>query len=192
MDVDNWTIKKAEHQRIDAFKLWCWKKLLRVPWSARRSNQSILKEISPEYSEAEALILWPTDVKNWCLRKDPDAEKDWRQEKKGMIEDEMVRCHYWLITWVWASSGSWWWNREAWRAAVHGVTKSRKQLSDWTDWLTYLKISTTTRYPFSHRKWLPPTYQGNWDYTVWATSALSPVITQSDLHLHPLHPSLIF
>ena len=67
---ESWTIKKAEHQRIDAFELWCWRRLLRVPWTARRSNQSILKEISPEFSlegliaEAEAPIIWPPDVKN--------------------------------------------------------------------------------------------------------------------------------
>ena len=68
---ESWTIKKAEHRRIDAFELWCWRRLLRVPWTARRSNQSILKEISPEYSfigrtdaEAETPILWPPDAKN--------------------------------------------------------------------------------------------------------------------------------
>ena len=67
---ESWTIKKAEHQRIEAFKLWCWRRLLRVPWTARRSNQSILKEISPECSleglmpEAETPIRWPPDVKN--------------------------------------------------------------------------------------------------------------------------------
>ena len=67
---ESWTIKKAEHQRIDAFELWCWRKLLRVPWTARRSNQSILKEVCPEYSfgrtdaEAETPILWPPDAKN--------------------------------------------------------------------------------------------------------------------------------
>ena len=67
---ESWTVKKAEHRRIDAFELWCWGRLLRVPWTARRSNQSILKEISPEYSlegldaEAETPILWPPDVKN--------------------------------------------------------------------------------------------------------------------------------
>ena len=66
---ESWTIKKAEHRRIDAFELWCWRRLLRVPWTARRSNQSILKEISPEYSletdiEAETPILWPADAKN--------------------------------------------------------------------------------------------------------------------------------
>ena len=90
------TIKKAEHWRIDVFELWCWRRLLRVPWTARRSNKSILKEISPEYSleglmlTAETWILWPPDAKNWLYRKDPDAGKDWRQEKKGMTEDEMV------------------------------------------------------------------------------------------------------
>ena len=67
---ESWTIKKAEHRRIDAFGVWCWRRLLRVPWTARRSNQSILKEISREYSleggdaEAEAPILWPPDAKN--------------------------------------------------------------------------------------------------------------------------------
>ena len=67
---ESWTIKKAEHQRIDGFELWCWRRLLRVHWTARRSNQSILKEISPEYSleglmqKLEALIFWPPDVKN--------------------------------------------------------------------------------------------------------------------------------
>ena len=67
---ERWTIKKAEHRRIDAFELWCWRKLLRVPWTARRSNQSILKEISPEYSLEELMlnlklpILWPPDVKS--------------------------------------------------------------------------------------------------------------------------------
>ena len=60
---ENWTVKKAEHRRIDAFELWCWRRLLRVPWTAKRSNQSIPKEISPD-GEAEAPILWPPDVKN--------------------------------------------------------------------------------------------------------------------------------
>ena len=78
---ESWTIKKDECQSIDAFELWCWRRLLRVPWTARRSNQSILKEISPEYSleghaEAETPILWPPDVKNQFIRKDPDAGKD--------------------------------------------------------------------------------------------------------------------
>ena len=96
---ESWTIKKAEHQRIDAFELWWWRRLLRVPWTARRSNQSILKEISPEYS-LEGLMLklkfqyfghlmWRADS-----GKDPDAGKDWRQEKKGTTEDEMIGWHH--------------------------------------------------------------------------------------------------
>ena len=92
---ESWTIKKAERPRIDAFELWCWRRLLRVPWSARRSNQSILKETSPEYSlegvmlKLKLPILWPLDVKNWLIGKDPDAGKDWRQAEKGTTEDEM-------------------------------------------------------------------------------------------------------
>ena len=79
---ESWAIKKAERQRIDGFELWCWRRLLRVPWMARRSNQSILKEISPECSfigrtdvEAETLILCPPDAKNYLIGKDPDAGK---------------------------------------------------------------------------------------------------------------------
>ena len=109
---ESWTMKKAECQRIDAFKLWCWRRLLTVPWTARRSNQSILKEINPEYSldaEAEAPALWPPEAKSWIIWKDPDAGKDWGQEGKGAREDEMVGWHHGLQwTWVWASSGRYW------------------------------------------------------------------------------------
>ena len=88
---ESWTIKIAKHWRIDAFELWCRTRLLRVPWTARRSYQSILKEISPEYSsEVLMLKLWPPDAKNWFIWKDPEAGKDWRQEEKAMTEDEMV------------------------------------------------------------------------------------------------------
>ena len=98
---ESWSIKKAERWRIDAFELWCWRRLLRVPWTARRSNQPILKEISPEYS-LEGLILklklqyfshlmQRTD----SLEKTPDAGEDWRQEK-GMTEDKRVEWHHWL------------------------------------------------------------------------------------------------
>ena len=92
----NWTVKKAECQRIDAFKLWCWRRLLRVPWTARRSNQLILKDINPEYSlerlaEAEAPVLWSSDVKTRLNGKDPDVGKDQRQKVKGLSEDEIIR-----------------------------------------------------------------------------------------------------
>ena len=99
---ESWTVKKAEHWRTDAFELWCWRTLLKVPWAARRSNQSILKEISPEYSleglmlNLKLPILWPPHAKSWLIWKDPDAGKDWRQEEKGTTEDEMVRWHHWL------------------------------------------------------------------------------------------------
>ena len=108
-------IKKAEHQKIDAFELWCWRKLLRVPWTSRRSNQSILKEMSPEYSwEGQILkpklqycghLLWRTDSlkRPWC----------WERLRAGGEGDDrgwdcwMALLTWW--TWVWASSGSWWW-----------------------------------------------------------------------------------
>ena len=96
-----WTIKKAERQRIDTLELWCWRRLLRVPWTARRSSQSILKGnqswifTGRTDAEAETPILWPPDAKNWLLGKEPDAGKDWKWEK-GMTENEMVGWHHWL------------------------------------------------------------------------------------------------
>ena len=130
---ESWPIKKDECWRPDLFELWCWRRLLRVPWTAMRSNHWILKEISPEYSfeglilEAEAPILWPLDTKKWLTEKDYDAGKDWRQEEKHRGWDGwMASLTQW--TWVWANSKSWWWT--AWRAAVHGVSK---RLSDWTE-----------------------------------------------------------
>ena len=93
---ESWTIKKAECQRIDAFELWCWKRLLRVPWAARRSNQSILKEINPEYSlEGLMLKLQYFVHLSQLIGKDPDAGKDWGQEEKGATEDETVGWHHW-------------------------------------------------------------------------------------------------
>ena len=96
---ESWTIKKAERRRIDAFELWCWWRLLRVPWTARRSNQSILKENSPEYSlEGLMLKLKLQYFGHWCEQltpwKDPDPGKDWRQEEKGTTEDEMVGWYH--------------------------------------------------------------------------------------------------
>ena len=98
---ESWTINKAEHQRIDAFELWCWRRLLRVPWTARRSNQSILKVVSPGCS-LEGLMLklrfqyFGHLIQSWVTWKDPDAGKDWGQEEKGMTEDEMVGWHHGL------------------------------------------------------------------------------------------------
>ena len=110
-----WTIKKAEHRRIDAFKLWCWRRLeSTLDWREIQSvfpkgNQSWIF-IGKTDVEAETPILWPPDLKSWFIWKDPDAGKDWRQEKKGMTEDEMVGWHHRLNGhWVWVNSGSWWW-----------------------------------------------------------------------------------
>ena len=100
---DSWTIKKAESWRIDAFELWCWRRLLRVPWTARRPSQSILKEISSGCSLESLMLklklqsfLWLPDVKSWLIGKDPDAGQDWGQEDKGTTEDEMVGWHHWF------------------------------------------------------------------------------------------------
>ena len=134
------TIMKAENWRTDAFELWCWRRLLRVPWTARRSNQSILKKINPEYS-LEGLILklkvpmfWPPDMKS-CLRRDFDVSKDWRQQEKRTAEDEMLdgitnSKHVSLRKLLRMVKDS-----KAWHAAVQGVAKSRTQLSNWNDWL---------------------------------------------------------
>ena len=97
---ESWTVKKAECRRIDAFDLWCWRRLLRVPWTARRSNQSILKEISPWVffgrtdAKAETPVLWPPHVKSGLIGKDSDAGRDWGQEEKGTAEDEMAGWHH--------------------------------------------------------------------------------------------------
>ena len=125
---ESWTIKKAECWRIDTFELWGWRGLLRVPWTARKSNQSTLKEISPEYS-LEGLMLklklqyfghlmWRTDSL--------DAGKDGRRDEKGMTEDEMVGWHHLLSGQLWKLVM----DRDA---AVCGVTKSQTRLSDWTE-----------------------------------------------------------
>ena len=99
---ESWTIKKAEHRRIDAFELWCWRRLLRVTWTNKeiqpvspKGNQSWIF-IGRTDVKAETPILWPPDEESWFIWKDPDDGKDWSQEEKGMTEDEMVGWHHWL------------------------------------------------------------------------------------------------
>ena len=97
---ETWNIKKGDHWRIDAFELLCCRRLFRVPWTARRSNQSKRNQswifIGRTDTEAETPILWPPDVKSQLIWKDPDAWKDWGQEEKGTIEDEMIEWHHWV------------------------------------------------------------------------------------------------
>ena len=96
---ESWTVKKAECRRIDSFEVWCWRRLLRVPWTARRSNWSILKEISPVCS-LEGLMLklklqyFGHLIQSWLIGKDPDAGRDLGQEEKGTPEDEMAGWHH--------------------------------------------------------------------------------------------------
>ena len=96
---ESWTVKKAEQLRIDAFELWFWRRLLRVPWTARRSNQSILKQISPKYSLEGLILKLKLQYFGHLMQRvdsleKSDAGRDWGQEEKGMTEDEMAGCHH--------------------------------------------------------------------------------------------------
>ena len=134
---ERWTIKKHEQQIIYAFNLWCWRRLLRVPWTARRANHSILKEISPEYSLEGLMLKLKLQFFGHLMLRTDSLEKTLMLGKiEGRRRREQQRWDGWMAlptqwTGVWANSKKS--EREAWHAAVHGVSKSWTWLSDWTE-----------------------------------------------------------
>ena len=151
---ESWTIKKAEHWRIDAFELWCWRRLLRVPWTARRSNQSIPREISPKYS-LEGLMLklklqyfgylmWRTDSQVKTLMPEKIAGRRRRRRQRMRWLDGITDLMDMSFSRLWELVK----NREAWYAAIHRVTKSRTQLN-WTE----IKLALIYTGGFCSRNW---------------------------------------
>ena len=137
---ESWTIKKAENQRIDVFELWCWRRLLRVPWTARRSNQSVVKEISPEYSLEGLILKMNLQYFGHLMWRTDSLKRPWWWERlKAGGEGDNRGWDGWMAsptqwTWVWASSRSWWWTG---RPGVLQCTGSQRVGHDWATELNW-------------------------------------------------------
>ena len=136
---ESWIVKKAEHQRIDAFELWCWRRLLRVPWTAKRSNQSILKEIYPGISLEGMMLKLKLQYFDHLMRRVDSLEKTLMLGGIGAGGEVDARgWDGWMASltrwmWVWLNSGSWWWTGRPGVLRFIGFEKSRTWLSNWTE-----------------------------------------------------------
>ena len=138
---ESWTIKKVERRRTDAFKLWCWRRLLRVPWKARWSNQSILKKISSEYSLEGLMLKLKLQYFGHLMRRTDFLKRPWCWERLKAREGDDRGWDGWMAsstqrTWVWASSGSWWWTGK--RGMLQSMGSQRVR-HDWVTELTELR-----------------------------------------------------
>ena len=140
---ESWTVKNAERQRIDAFELWCWRRLLRVPWTARRSNQSILKKISPGFYLEGMMLNWNYSTLDTSCEELSHWKRLWCWEGLGAggegndrgWDGWMASLTWW--TWVWVNSGSWWWTR---RPGMLQFMGSQRVRHDWTTELNWNEI----------------------------------------------------
>ena len=151
---ESWTIKKAEHQRIDAFELCCWRRPLDCkeiqPVHSKGDQSSVFSGRND--AKAETPILWPPHAKRWLIGKDSDAGRDWGQEEKGTTEDEMAGWHHWLdglsLSELWVNSGSWWWTG---RPGVLQFMGSQRVRHDWATELNwYIKFQWFQKSSFTY------------------------------------------